>query len=195
MKISEKINKLLKEKDMTQQELADAIGVKQSTVSLWARGKTEPGGEVVKKIFEVYGFDLLGIGVTLDLESDCVYIKFYEDIRVSAGCGIDNHCEGYELLKIDRKLLNPKVNPEKHHAVRVSGDSMEPTFKDGDAIFVEPYNGDFANNRIYIIKRQDDVLIKRLKKSGDMFEVISDNPDYLPYSISANEFQIIGRAV
>ena len=72
---------------------------------------------------------------------------------------------------------------------------MEPTFKDGDAIFVEPYNGDFANNRIYIIKRQDDVLIKRLKKSGDMFEVISDNPDYLPYSISANEFQIIGRAV
>ena len=53
MKISEKINKLLKEKDMTQQELADAIGVKQSTVSLWARGKTEPGGEVVKKIFEV----------------------------------------------------------------------------------------------------------------------------------------------
>ena len=78
---------------------------------------------------------------------------------------------------------------------RVAGDSMEPTFKDGDVIFVEPYNGDFANNRVYIIKRQDDVLVKRVKKSGDVFEVISDNKDYLPYTLSANEFQIIGRAV
>ena len=195
MKISEKINKLLKEKDMTQQELADAIGVKQSTVSLWARGKTEPGGEVVKKIFEVYGFDLLGIGVTLDLESDCVYIKFYEDIRVSAGCGIDNHCEGYELVKIDRKLLNPKVNPAKHHAIRASGDSMEPTIKDGDVIFVEPFAGDFANNRVYIIKRQDDVFVKRLKKEPTGYEIISDNPDYLPYKLKDNELTIIGRVV
>ena len=195
MEISEKIKKLLKEKDITQQELADTIGVKQSTVSLWVRGKTEPGGEIVKKIFRAYGVDLLGIAAALDLESDCVYIKFYEDIRVSAGCGIDNHCEGYEMLKIDRKLLNPKVNPDKHHAVRVSGDSMEPTFKDGDVIFVEPYNGDFANNRVYIIKRQDDVLVKRVKKSGDAFEIMSDNADYPPYTLSANEFQIIGRAV
>ena len=189
------VKKIMSDNDLNQTQFAKSLGLNQTTVSAWLKNKNKPQHSAREKILEVYGVDIFSQAPTLDLESDCVYIKFYEDIRVSAGCGIDNHCEGYELLKIDRKLLNPKVNPEKHHAVRVSGDSMEPTFKDGDVIFVEPYNGDFANNRVYIIKRQDDVFIKRLKRNADTYEVISDNPDYLPYTISAHEFQIIGRAV
>ena len=195
MAYGDRIKGILNGNNLSQRAFAERINSKQSTVSSWILDRNNPSLEAIKKIKEIFGVDLTGQAPTLDLENDCVYIKFYEDIRVSAGCGIDNHCEGYVLKKIDKALLNPKVNPAKHHAVRVSGDSMEPTFKDGDVIFVEPYNGDFANNRVYIIKRQDDVLVKRVKKSGDVFEVISDNKDYLPYTLSANEFQIIGRAV
>ena len=53
----------------------------------------------------------------------------------------------------------------------------------------------FANNRVYIIKRQDDVFIKRLKKSGELFEIISDNPDYESYKLEHEKIQIIGRVV
>lgn len=95
-----------------------------------------------------------------------------------------------------RKLLNPRINTDKHYAVKVQGDSMEPTIRDGDPVFIEPYKGDFANNRIYIIKRQDDVFVKRLKKAeGESYQIISDNLDYLPYTLNESEFQIIGRVV
>ena len=131
----------------------------------------------------------------IELEKEWIQIKFYEDVKASAGCGIDNHCDNFELLTVDRKLLNPRVDPAKHHGIRVHGDSMEPTFKDGDVIFVEPFTGDFANNRVYIIKRQDDVFIKRLKKSGELFEIISDNPDYESYKLEHEKIQIIGRVI
>ena len=195
MNTAKKIETFLHENRLSQTTVAKALGIDQTTVSGWVRGKSEPSLEMAKKLLEVYGFDVLGGEPRLDLDDDCVYVKFYEDIKASAGCGVDNHCGGYELVKIDRKLLNPKVNLAKHHAIRALGDSMEPTIKDGDVIFVEPFAGDFANNRVYIIKRQDDVFVKRLKKENDSFEIISDNPDYLPYKLQHNEIQIIGRVV
>lgn len=195
MTTSQKISGLLFEKRLSQKQFAISIGVDQKTISNWVNGKSEPSLEMAKKLLEVYGLDVLGGEPRLDLDDDCVYIRFYEDIKASAGCGVDNHCEGYELVKIDRKLLNPKVNPAKHHAIRASGDSMEPTIKDGDVIFVEPFAGDFANNRVYIIKRQDDVFVKRLKKEPTGYEIISDNPDYLPCKLKNDEIQIIGKVV
>lgn len=188
---------------ISQTEMANEIGFSPNKIKNVEAGKQDIQSDMALAIEEKYGISAMWLifgrgemsskAPTLDIESDCVYIKFYEDIVT--GFSANNNCDKYELLKIDRKLLNPKVNPEKHYAVRVLGDSMEPTFKSGDVIFFELYNGDFANNRVYIIKRQDDVLVKRLKKSGDVFEIMSDNTDYLPYTLSANEFQIIGRVV
>ena len=195
MSTPKKLEAFLYESRLSQRAVAKALGINQATVSNWVSGKSEPSLEMAKKLFEVYGLDVLGGEPRLDLDDDCVYVKFYEDIKASAGCGVDNHCEGYELVKIDRKLLNPKVNPAKHHAIRASGDSMEPTIKDGDVIFVEPFVGDFANNRVYIIKRQDDVFVKRLKKEPTGYEIISDNPDYLPCKLKNDEIQIIGKVV
>lgn len=196
MEISDKIKQLMTSKKLTQKQLAEKLGIDQSTISSWVRGKTEPSFETLKKIQKVFGISFTDDATPyIELNKDWIEIKFYENIKASAGCGVDNHCDGYELLTVDRKLLNPRVDPAKHHGIRVHGDSMEPTFKDGDVIFVEPFTGDFANNRVYIIKRKDDVFIKRLKKSGELFEIISDNPDYESYKLEHEKIQIIGRVV
>lgn len=41
--------------EMTQKDLADAVGVSESTVSNWERGKTEPSISQAEKISEVTG--------------------------------------------------------------------------------------------------------------------------------------------
>ena len=194
--VKDSIKELRKTKKLTQKAFAELINVTQSTVSKWEKGETEPSFSELNLIYKIYGINLVdGSMAKIELEKEWIQIKFYEDVKASAGCGIDNHCEGYELLMVDRKLLNPRVDPAKHHGIRVQGDSMEPTFKDGDVIFVEAYNGDFVNNRIYIIKRQGDIFIKRVKKSGDTFDIISDNADYENYKLERPEFEIIGRVV
>lgn len=194
--VKDSIKELRKTKKLTQKEFAELINVTQSTVSKWEKGETEPSFSELNLIYKIYGKNLVdGSMAKIELEKEWIQIKFYEDVKASAGCGIDNHCDNFELLTVDRKLLNPRVDPAKHHGIRVVGDSMEPTFKDGDVIFIEAYTGDFANNRVYIIKRQDDVFIKRLKKSGELFEIISDNPDYESYKLEHEKIQIIGRVV
>lgn len=46
MKIKEKREQI----NMTQQELADALGIDQSTVCLWETGKTSPRAKLLPKI-------------------------------------------------------------------------------------------------------------------------------------------------
>ncbi|MEM1804434.1 MAG: helix-turn-helix transcriptional regulator [Thermoplasmata archaeon] len=52
MKIGERIVKILKEKNLTQKELADYIGIKQSTISDWKGKGTSPSSEYIYKISE-----------------------------------------------------------------------------------------------------------------------------------------------
>ena len=46
----ERLKEALKAKGMTQQELADKLNTKQSTISLWSAGKREPDYEMLMRI-------------------------------------------------------------------------------------------------------------------------------------------------
>lgn len=55
MPYQEIINQLMIEKDMTQQQLADELGVNQTTVSQWLLGKKKPGYDSIMTIYEKFG--------------------------------------------------------------------------------------------------------------------------------------------
>jgi len=52
MKISEHIFQILREKNISQLELAEAIGTNQSTISDWKRHKTNPAANKILPICE-----------------------------------------------------------------------------------------------------------------------------------------------
>ena len=49
---------LLKEKQVTQLDMAEKLGVHQTLISLWCRGKCKPSISCVKKISELLGASL-----------------------------------------------------------------------------------------------------------------------------------------
>lgn len=55
MNISENIRKYRKELKMTQQELADKIGVQVLAIKQWENGKYEPTIKNVRKMCEIFG--------------------------------------------------------------------------------------------------------------------------------------------
>ncbi len=57
------------------------------------------------------------------------------------------------LVAFNAFFLSPAV---------VEGESMEPTFYDGDLVLVGHYTEDFAKNDIIILERNTDLLIKRI---------------------------------
>lgn len=55
MIISERIFKLLKEKEISQKEFSEKTGIAQSTISDWKRKKTNPAADKIMVICEVLG--------------------------------------------------------------------------------------------------------------------------------------------
>lgn len=68
-----KIRKLIEEKGMTHQEIADAIGVSRQTISNWVSGNKTPRMDKFDKICEVLGVER---GAIL---SDSTIEEYYEN--------------------------------------------------------------------------------------------------------------------
>lgn len=50
MKRENKLNELLKERNLTQQQLADRLGVKQPMISQWCRPNSDPRGSTLIRL-------------------------------------------------------------------------------------------------------------------------------------------------
>ncbi|MTI72559.1 MAG: helix-turn-helix transcriptional regulator [Stenotrophomonas sp.] len=79
------------------------------------------------------------------------------------------------------------------------GDSMEPTFSDGDALLVDRGVRDVKVDAVYVLSLNDELYIKRVQRRPDgAWLMISDNPSYEPYVIENGDrdhFQVEGRVV
>lgn len=105
-----------------------------------------------------------------------------------------------DVLAFKRDYLRELgVTPERVAVIAVHGDSMAPTLQDGDLIIVDTTPPERRMPGIYVLVRDDTLLVKRLafKLNGDV-EVRSDNQAYPGETLSAPEFaalRIVGRMV
>jgi phage repressor protein C with HTH and peptisase S24 domain len=78
-----------------------------------------------------------------------------------------------------------------------SGDSMQPTFYDGDVLIVDSGIKDVITDAVYVLTINDQLYIKRLQRRPDgSILMISDNKQYEPYLIEDGErdkFSVLGR--
>ena len=51
------IRQVLQEKELSQQEFADILGVNQTTVSQWLLGKKKPGYDSILLLYEKFGIE------------------------------------------------------------------------------------------------------------------------------------------
>jgi len=81
-------------------------------------------------------------------------------------------------------------------AIRVSGDSMAPTLKDGDYILADISESRFTTDGLYLISLSDTLVIKRLQQINDTeFLVLSDNTNYKSVTAELKDITIAGKIV
>ncbi len=81
----ENLKKLRKEKEMTQETLAEFLGVSFQTISKWERGETYPDITmlpVISRFFEISIDDLLGINKSREEEQINEYLKLYDEMKL-----------------------------------------------------------------------------------------------------------------
>ena len=88
----------------------------------------------------------------------------------------------------------PDLGDERVYALEISGDSMEPVFRDGDVVIVQPGAPVRRGDRVVVKTRSGEVTAKALGRRNDqMIELISLNPAYPARELAAEDVEWVAR--
>ncbi len=90
----------------------------------------------------------------------------------------------------------PEIGDANAYALEISGDSMEPVFRDGDLVIVSPAAPIRRGDRVVVRTLAGEVMAKQLaRRSARRVEVKSLNPEHPDYNFDLTEIAWIHRIV
>jgi len=108
---------------------------------------------------------------------------FFDDAGFPVGRGWD-------------EIAFPQVDDEHAYALEVSGDSMQPAYRDGDVIVVSPSAPIRRGDRVVVRTRDGEVMAKELKRRpGKPVERKSRSAGHADRQLSISEIEWMARIV
>ena len=90
----------------------------------------------------------------------------------------------------------PGVKDENAYAVEITGDSMEPVYRDGDIVIVSPNSTPRRGDRVVVRTKTGEVLAKILKRqTAQRVELASFNVQHETIFLPTNQVEWIVRVV
>ena len=202
-KLKNIISEEKKVKKVFDKDVANALAIPQATFATMKKRNSIPFKEIMefcanKKLSINWLFFDQAIDMLVEETDKFFQIHYFSDVRASAGGGAFTFDENYEVLTVDRTIMNSVItfSNQKIDAINVDGESMEPTLQDGSIVFIDRKQTNISKDGIYIASTTAGLFIKRIRQRADgMVELISDNKAYSPEILLADEVQIVGRVV
>ena len=158
-----------------------------------------------RKLAEFFGVDEVELGADPDLQRagntrDLQAVDFIAVPRLaldaSAGPGAFSAEEiSFDAFRFSRRWLREMgLEGADLSAIRVEGDSMEPTLRSGDEIFVD--RNKRSGEGIHVVRIGDTLHVKQVQASAPgRIALISANEAYAPIDLAREEVEVIGRVV
>ena len=90
----------------------------------------------------------------------------------------------------------PEIADPNAYALEISGDSMEPVYRDGDMVIISPSAPIRRGDRVVVRTTKGEVMAKQLtRRSARRVELKSLNPAHEDYSFELNEVTWIHRII
>ena len=94
------------------------------------------------------------------------------------------------------EIAMPDVGDPNAYALEISGDSMEPVFRDGDIVIVSPAAPIRRGDRVVVKTKDGEVMAKQLvRQSARRVELASLNPAHPNYSFDIADLVFMHRIV
>ena len=199
---NENLKKLRVQHKLTQEELAQKIGIAKSTISMYENGKRQPNFETVEIIADFFNVNMDNLIRREEIEglidipaaTTGVMIPVLGYVRAGVPVTAVENIIDYEEISKDDAAKG------EHFGLVVKGDSMEPRFAEGDVVIVRKQetveNGEIA----VVLVNGDDATVKKFYRSDNGIKLVSTNPTYDPFFFTPDEVdslpvQVIGRVV
>lgn len=96
----------------------------------------------------------------------------------------------------DETVRFPDLGDDRVYALEIAGDSMEPTYRAGDIVIVQPGAAVRRGDRVVVRTRTGEVMAKMLGRRNDqLIELVSLNPDHPPRELPTADVDWIARIV
>lgn len=93
-----------------------------------------------------------------------------------------------------RLLRDAGVTPGGASLIEAAGESMAPTILPGDRLLVDRHDIAVpAAGAVFVVRRGDELLVKRVRRRGATLTLASDNPDHPVGTCAAGEAVLVGR--
>lgn len=106
---------------------------------------------------------------------------FFDDAGYPCGAGWD-------------EIPFPEVGDPHAYALEISGQSMEPVYRDGDTVLVSPAASLRRGDRVVVKTRQGEILAKELvRRTARRLELRSLNPEHADREINMEDVDWVAR--
>lgn len=174
----------MQDRGLNSATLADAIGENQPTVYRIITGETKnPRLNIIKKIEKYFDEQFLGDSLSFSVTiNKNIFLVPLLDVKASMGSGQENDLEGFvKSIYIDNKIADKILTPYSGYKnlafITAVGDSMAPTFNDGDILLIDSADKNVTADKVYVLEAHGRLFIKRVRQRIDgKFEISSDNP-------------------
>ena len=169
-KIGDRIAELRREKNLSQVEFANAMGVSLSSVSLWEQNKREPRLPLRDALCDFFNVDMNYLTGKSDVknafQSRGVMIKMYnlEDAKLDDEYIVDTMILP-ELFAVDKDCFAEMIEKSNVTKFGIMDDSVV-ILKETAALF---------NNTTQLVEIDGDYVLKRVTKSGSTVYLEDDN--------------------
>jgi repressor LexA len=188
--IGDNIRYLRKRMKMSQGTLAERLGIRQSSVSLWESGSTTPETKYVMemaKLFNVPADFIFSEERRRELDNISIRrgsVPIVGEIACGTPITAEQNIEGYADLPDGVRA---------DFALRCKGDSMAPTFENNDLVLIRQ-QPDVEDGQIAAVDVACEATLKHVYHQRDGLLLVADNPKYPPILVT-EEIIIHGLAV
>ena len=184
-------------RNMSQARLAEIIGKSVGAIGMYETGKREPDLDTVEALADAFNVsmrDMMPDGDSEETAKNVIRISARTRHRIpligSAAAGEPVYNEEVDVY-IDGPL-------KADCAIRVQGDSMEPTFLDGDILYIREQPDIDYEGQIAVVIIGDEACVKHVYRQKESLLLISDNTKYAPMVKLLGEgerVRILGRII
>jgi repressor LexA len=191
--IGKRIAALRRERGFNQEELAEMAMVHRVTLAKYETGAIEPGAFAVSRIADA-------LGVTTDellcrVEKQPPFLQIARNAVPVIGeiaCGTP--------ITAEQNITGYADMPDGVHAdfaLKCKGDSMFPTFIDGDLVLIRQ-QPEVEDGQIAAVMLDGEATLKRFYRREDGVTLVADNPKFAPIFAPFGhdeQLTVCGRAV
>jgi repressor LexA len=197
LELTEKLNLLMKQRNINRSELSRGSGVPYTTVvNFYEKGTENVKLSTLRKIADYLevSLDYLTDDSVTDqgaiiVAGEMVKIPIVGKISCGDGMYVFEEIEGYEAT--------PKewLNGGEYFYLRADGDSMTGArIYEGDLLLIRK-QPEVENGEIAAVLINDDSFLKRVYRNGEQLVLQSENPNYPPIFCPPTEALVLGKLI